>query len=536
MPASRDDRGRAGAAEYGEMEEARPFLGPLLEELKPYRKIIRGALGIAALIVLAAGLGLMSVYPVEKVASLDFRLDFDGAADGQYPSGAKFSAEDILAEPVVRRVYDENELKRYATFDAFRSSLLISSRNKQLELLELEYRARLGDVKLPVVERQRFEREFREKVASLKTSAFSLTMTRSERLREMDKTLTEKVLRRILSAWAEDAARIRGALKYDLPIYSPAMLQKEFLASEDYLIGIDMLRRKATRVISSIDQLLKVPGIQVFRLPGSGASLPEIRLRLEDLNTFRIAPTLGLIRATGISKDPGGSMRYIEDRLFESTRLETLAKDQEGKVREGLEVYEKTVKGTVPKAGTGGAGLTGGDRDLASGTVIPQFGESFIDRLMNLAGRNTDVAFRQDLTERMMKSGLEQVRIASEATYYRELREAFRSASKAGDNADRREATLKEIQGRFAVIVAELENALNQTQQLYDLISIRNLQPASALFSTERPMALKTTSTLAVGRFAGLGLLFVGFAVVMAAAGALFHSRFVRSRGARSTS
>ena len=47
---------------------------------------------------------------------------------------------------------------------------------------------------------------------------------------------------------------------------------------------------------------------------------------------------------------------------------------------------------------------------------------------------------------------------------------------------------------------------------------------------------MTTKSAFALGRFAGFGLLFVCFAGVVAAAGALFHSRFVRSRGVRSTS
>jgi hypothetical protein len=243
-------------ADEEDFDAPRPFLAPLLRDMRPYRRIILGALGLAALFVAAACLAAWTLYPTEKTASLEFHVDFDGAGNGVYPNGAKFSAEDFLSEPVLRRVFDENGLEKYAKYERFRTSLVVTSVNPDLDILEREYRGRLTDQKLLSLDRLKLEREFREKAAALKTSAFKLTMVRKERLREMDKVLLAKVLRDILAAWADDAAKIRGALQYDLPIYSPAMLQKEFLESEDYLISADLLRRKVNRVSSSIDQLV----------------------------------------------------------------------------------------------------------------------------------------------------------------------------------------------------------------------------------------------------------------------------------------
>lgn len=516
-----DDRG---------LDTPKPFLGPLVKMLQPYRWIIWGALGLAALLVVAAGLAMRAGYPTENTASVEFHVDFDGVGNGTYPSGAKFSTEDILSEPVVRRVFDVNGLEKYAQYEKFRNSFVVTSVNPDLEVLEREYRGRFVDPRLQSLDRMKLEREFREKMETLKTSTFKLTMVRKERFREMNRVLVEKVLRDILAAWADDAAKIRGALSYDLTIYSPAMLQKEFLETEDYLISADLLRRKVNRIISSIDQLMKVPGIHVFRLPGSGASLPEVRLRFEDIGTFRIEPTLSLIRATGLSRNPVGTMRYIQDRLFETTRAQRLAQDQEGKVRGGLESYVRTEKSMTSRPGAGGEGTPGGGREPSAGMVIPQLGESFLDRLMDLAGSKGDAGFRKDLTERMISSGLQQAEQTSEVSYYRELETAFKNVRKSGGGDAERAATLKEIQTRFTAIIAEMERGLSETQQLYEMISARNLRPASALFGTLKPMTVDSKSAFSVKRFLALGMLFVGLVGFLTAAGALLHARFGGSR------
>jgi hypothetical protein len=308
------------------------------------------------------------------------------------------------------------------------------------------------------------------------------------------------------------------------------MLQKEFLESEDYLISADLLRRKVNRVSSSIDQLMKIPGIQIFRIPGSGASLPEVRLRIEDIGTFRIEPTLSLIRATGLSRNPAATVRYIEDRLFETTRAQKLAQDQEGKIRGGLESYVRTEKSMTSKPGAGGEGSASGGRDLGAGAVIPQLGESFLDRLMDLAGSKGDIGFRKDLTERMIGSGLLQAEQTSEVSYYKELSNAFKNVKKwEGDDA-RRAATLKEIQSRFTLIIAEMEKSLIEIRQLYEMISVRNLRPASALFGVEKPMSMDSRSAFSIPRFLGFGILFVGFVGFLTAAGALLHARLGGSR------
>lgn len=51
----------------------------------------------------------------------------EGAADGEYPNGAKFSREEIIATPVLMRVYETNDLEQYGGFGEFASAFLVES-------------------------------------------------------------------------------------------------------------------------------------------------------------------------------------------------------------------------------------------------------------------------------------------------------------------------------------------------------------------------------------------------------------------------
>lgn len=525
--------GPAKGAGFVEPEEdfdaPRPFLGPLLRDLRPYRRVIWGSVALAVLVAVAWGTLQWVLAPVEQMASLDFRIEFDGVQDGKYPNGMKFSMEDILSEPVVRRVFDDNDLKRYAPYERFRAALVVTSTNRDLEAMERDYQGRLADPKLMPVERLRLEREFREKLAALKTSGYTLWMFRRERLRQMSPLLMDKVLRGILAAWAEDVAKTRGALKYDVPTYGPTGgIEKEFLGTEDQLVSIDMLRTKVNRVLTNIDKLMKIPGIQIVRTTRTGTTLPEIKARLEELNTYKIAPLLGIIRATGLSKDSASAMRYLENRAFEVGLEQTVAQDRERKTREAFDAY----LGTDRRAAAARAdAVQGAGREAGTSAVIPQFSESFIDRLMTLANRNSDVAFRQDLIERIITAGLEQADAAREASFYRELLSSFRNSAKGGGDASVRAAVLKDIEARFSYAAGELEKAIAGVVEIYDIVSVRNLRPSSALYSTDRPVRVLRRTGFSIARMLGLTIVLAGFVGCVATGWALVRARLASTKG-----
>ena len=154
-------------------------LKALVETLWAYRRIISAAvLGVAAIAAVAA-LAAVLISPSERLGSIQFRLTFEGAADGKYPNGMPFSSAEIIGAPILNEVVRVNDLDRYGGYQALRNAIFILQSNPELQLLSDEYQARLSDTKLSVVDRSRVEDEFKKKREALNDPTFTLSMRRN---------------------------------------------------------------------------------------------------------------------------------------------------------------------------------------------------------------------------------------------------------------------------------------------------------------------------------------------------------------------
>jgi hypothetical protein len=184
------------------------------------------------------------------------------------------------------------------------------------------------------------------------------------------------------------------------------------LGNEDYLIAIDILRNRVEKVLTSVDRLQRIPGATTLRVGENRISLAEIRSLLEDANQFRLEPLSGMIRAAGISRDPALTVNYLQSQFFQNNLASETASQRVRTYEDSMRVYMQE-KSSSMSGGTGGASslTTGGQRtsssDLSVPAMIPQFGESFLDRIITIANRNQDTTFRQKLIEDMNTAGLE---------------------------------------------------------------------------------------------------------------------------------
>ena len=169
-------------------------LRPLVHLVKRYRFVIVSS--IAGALIFGAGLLLVLaiVLPAETTGSIQFRLLFDGAADGRYPNGTSFSPAEIVATPVLSDVYAANDLQRFGKYQAFKESMAVLRSSLAQDMLASAYQARLADTKLTPVDRARIEDEFRKKREAITDPVYSLTIRRNERLRVMPPDLMEKIL------------------------------------------------------------------------------------------------------------------------------------------------------------------------------------------------------------------------------------------------------------------------------------------------------------------------------------------------------
>jgi hypothetical protein len=514
-------------------------LRPIFKTLWGYRKWI--ALTVTAVMVVFI-IGVLAAYlraPTERVASLGFRLTFDGVDKGEYPNGVKFSTSEIISTSVLSDVFAANNLDRYfGNVENFKNSVFMMESNPDVKLLDDEYQATLADTKLTPVDRARVEAEYREKRKSLTAPIYSLNLRRQERAVVMPTTLTEKVLNDILANWAQQADQRKGVLKYNISVYSRNVVQADFIEGEDYIVGVDILRAKVERILASIDQIAKLPGASVIRVGPERISLGEIQVNLDDILRFKLQPLVGIIRQTGFSKDARLLRSYLENQLFQIKleREEELKKTST--LQDSLRAYMME-KGTVAVQG-GQQGGTGSAAARAQGgletpALIPQLGESFLNRLVALSTENNDVKYRQELTDKIIAEGMATAILDKETMYYQDLMTSVKDIRTTISNQASSENSpeIQQIKMRAKVAMDGVLKALDQINEVYKEVSAQNLNPRTMLFTVTQSFSIRTDRALTSGSAAMYGALIFFLALFLAPMGCLIHSYF-RSETAES--
>lgn len=501
---------------------------PLVRTLWSYRRVIVALVSAILIVFVLGGLGKYLRQPVERQASLEFRLIFEGADTQLYPNGLAFSTAEIISTPVLSEVYEINDLQRYCTYDQLKNGLFVLESSADLDLLALEYQAKLAEARLTAVDRARLEEEFRQKREALHVPQYKLNFVSPGGGARIPETLMSKVLNDVLATWAEQAAEQKGVLEYQIELLTPNIIVKEFVEAEDYIVRLDILRGKINRIIQNLGRLLELPGANVIRVGENRISLPEIRVNLEDILRYKVEPMVGSIRATGLSRNTTLLSQYLENRLFQ-IRLENREADSKVRViQDSLRSYMMD-RGTVAipeRADTSGGGSGG----IIPGTpaLIPQFGESFLDRLVAISSQNSDVEYRQKLTDEVIEAGEATVSFERERAYYEELLSSVRRLSPDGTRGTPDPAAVRAIEARFDEIYAAVVGALEQANAVYEVLSAQNLNPRTNLYTIISPFTIATQRAIGLRTLGLYGLLVVMVSLIVVSLACLIHHYFRR--------
>jgi len=192
-----------------------------------------------------------------------------------------------------------------------------------------------------------------------------------------------------------------------------------------------------------------------------------------------------------------------------------------------------------PVMGMTGAEKPGSPTTVAAGGVnigvpamIPQLGDSFLDRIVDMATRSEDVKFRQDFAERIATAALEAVDLSTELQVYQDMLKTIVSPAPPPPEItpEQRAADVKTIKERLSGVYAELVATTAHIQIIYEQLSGRNLNPQSELYSAPEPMGVQ--GELSLRRKAGYFAMLVIVAMLAVAAVCLLHARLMSGKAA----
>jgi len=153
--------------------------------------------------------------------------------------------------------------------------------------------------------------------------------------------------------------------------------------------------------------------------------------------------------------------------------------------------------------------------------MIPQFGESFLDSLVQMAQENSDAMFRQTITKNVIDVGLEKVELEFQARFYEDMWTKINlqlnaEQAKSDNEAEFMTLAAERIEKTQQEIFDGLMNSIKDLNLLYDSLSRSSLNPdavlysvtSPALFSVEKPVSAKRLVMFAVlGMFLCVGVI-----------------------------
>jgi hypothetical protein len=427
--------------------------------------------------------------PSQRVTSQHFRISFDGIAQGRYPNGTKFSTAEIVSAPVLLKVYQQNHLERFTGSNEFSRALFILEANAEYEQLATEYQARLTDLRLSPMDRERIQKEWESRATAIAKNDYSINYLRTSDTAAIPESVVRKTLVDVLNEWSSHAIREQHVLKYPMSMLSPDFLKTSSIADDDYIVRLQILRSKIFRIMNNIGPLEKVPGAPLVRT-ADGLSLQEIHLRLEELVRFRLEPLNGTVRASGMIRNPATTLRFLESQLAYDQRDLKSAQEQSDSVREALAVYamnERVLSPESSNSSPAGGQSTRPKGAGGTGETAMQFTESFIDRLVSLTHQAGDTEYRQRLVDDYRRLTANVIPVQATVAYDQEILNLVKGAPSGGSGG----VTADEVKRQIAGMDDEMRHMVARVNEIFDTVS-RNLNPGTEMFALTSPPTTRT--------------------------------------------
>ncbi len=490
----------------------------IVRTLAAYRWAILLPVVAVTIVYTIIAVSILVLSPAQRVTTQQFRLEFKGASEGRYPNDREIRSDEMVATPVLLRVYKRNELQRFTTFAEFSRSVYVLSSNPEYDRIAADFESRLSDQRLAPADRERIQKEWEATAQTLPKSGYSVNYQRRTRSNAVPEDLVRKVLGDILYEWANIAAQEQKVLNYSLDLLSPTVLDENRDLSSEPIITLVILRSKVNRIIRNAVTLGEIPGSVVLRTRSGGRlSLGEIRVRLAELIRFRIDPTLLTILMSNLIHDRVSTIQFLESQLaFDERQLE-VAQSKEASIRESLALYAS------PRPSDAGEHAAGVDRTTRqsdrSETLTPQLDGSFFERLLKITGAANGAEYRRRLVDELRAAAVEAIPLTAAVEYDRALLEYSR---KGGVTSA---ANAPAVQEAIAKADAEARELLGQMNEIYDLLTY-NRNPARDVYSVTSPPFTHVSQPKSGKRLALIGVAITFVTLLLTIAAAFAHARF----------
>ena len=388
---------------------------------------------------------------------------FSGANEGEFPNGDKFSANDVIASQILRRVYDGNtDLADAVSYANFVEAISISYGFSAVEFLE-GYVSDLADSDRKVTVEQFNERveQYMQVLSQKSRSTATITLNNSE-LRLPDIVIA-KVLPNIAQIWSVSAIEQRGVLS-KFSTFSSRVIPVD-IANQDSFFVINILDDLAKRVGKQLDTLLLAEGARTFVDPQNGISFSDLRTELDLLANYQIALLKNLMVNETATYDTDNSelrSKLVRYRLQQLRAQENQLVARMLVYEESINQFDQLVDNTNTASGLGAV------------TTInsSQYSDGFVDAMLDLGSRLADPSYRKQLIEERIRISLELEEVRTEIAAFSISDTSISSSTQLQQDLQQELADIKSqleriISNASSVIQAYNQSLNNNSAELY---------------------------------------------------------------------
>lgn len=367
-------------------------LGELMLRIWATRVIVvKAVLVVLALFVCYIGASYLLSSKTVRYSQV-FDLTFEGLRSGEFPNGSPFLISDITSPTVLNRVYRQNGLEDLGLdLDEFRRSVNIQSYAPNYALIRAKYDRLLADKKLTPSDIADLQKQMIAELDAARSGSVIISMLLPQS-RSLTDDVAQKVLLDIPKTWASRAIVEQGVLKPNLPVYSERIFDKQRFENLDYLLGMDLLLENIRQIRGNIASLKTEPNASTLVDDESGFTLVDLDKAIQDVAEYDIRQIIDPIKELGISRSPEVVQLYYTRRLSDLQQEQALWRERAQTIRNVLNVYSREASTAPTVAGA----------PAAQNNLVPQLGDAFLDRLLEVSRQGSDLDFRQKMTEEVL--------------------------------------------------------------------------------------------------------------------------------------
>ena len=481
---------------------------------------------ITGMISLGAGYFLKVGAGTTKLATYEFAFSFDGAEENKYPNGIPFSPQDILAAPVLDAVYATMHLQGKIEPTDFRSAFTIARGGTELRLLQSDFEQKLANTKLTAAERTPLETQYRAALAGLRTGTFVLTGDfTNTKLSDLE---IERIMSSVPMAWADFAQKIRGVAIYDISV--PTMTDADKLTSDsDYLIAAETLRSISRRTSACAEILMNQPGGKLVH-DTTGKVLEDLHAEVEASYRVDVLPTYTNFLRLAYAQDPARVNEVFSNRMATSKRAVDMAESEATMTTNAFQNYIMLSSGGNSSSSAVDTGRGASFNGANSSMPMINLNADFFDRIIGQGIAAKDTVYRQKLNDDQLKMQTKVLKLKDDLAFDEWLLKQIQpntqvlndnqtntdrlmvesnSGASQGNNPPSGaapagnalvtptlsvQATLvsaQAVQNRLAKFAA-------RAREFYTLLSARNLNASSVLYSSQSPPMVFQTSAISI--------------------------------------